>query len=80
MNEKIKYHSIIFCSLSRGAITKIIDLPKGISDSDKSNRIMAQKILITNSMGFVIVDGAFTENGAIKHVILLYNINGNFVS
>ena len=65
-----KDHSLIFCSLSRGSITCVVDLPKGV---------IANKILITKSMGFVLVDGIHPVNGSIQHVLYLYNINGNFI-
>ena len=65
-----KDHTLLFCSLSRGTVTSVYELGKEIAP---------QRILITESLGFVLVDGAKSVNGELHHVLLLFNINGSLM-
>ena len=65
-----KDNTLIFCSLSRGAITYIHELGKDVTPL---------RILITKTLGFVLVDALKTVNGEMHHLLLLFNINGNLM-
>lgn len=61
--------SLMLCSLSSGAISKVIDL-------DGKRPI---SILITPSWGFIVVYLTDLVDGKLKHSISLYSINGDLI-
>lgn len=61
---------LLFISLSRGTLTNAVDVKDGL---------MPHSVLITKSMGFVLVDAMRAVDGDVSHVFLLYNINGLFM-
>ncbi|OHS96917.1 Beige/BEACH domain containing protein [Tritrichomonas foetus] len=61
--------SLLFCSLSNGSITRIINL----------NGCRPISLLITPSWGFVVVYLTEIDKGTLKHKVQVYSINGELV-
>ena len=61
--------SLLFCSLNSGSVVKIVSL----GDARPS------AVLITPEWGFVAVYMTKIEDGALKHILALYTINGDFI-
>ena len=67
--------SLIFCSTVTCSIIRVINLP--VCDSGVG--VVPRKILITPSWGFVVVYCSEIVGASMKHYILVYTINGQFV-
>jgi hypothetical protein len=61
--------SLIFCSMNRGYVTRIIQL----EDCDPI------LVAITEGWGFVCVYMRHVKEGVLKHIIVLYNVNGDVI-
>ncbi|OHT06288.1 hypothetical protein TRFO_25702 [Tritrichomonas foetus] len=64
--------SLVICSASNGNLIRVIQL-------SKNNELTPQKVLITSSWGFIVAYCTEIVSGVLKHLILVFSVNGTFV-